>query len=157
MTDVPESERKAEQVALDFVPAAGIVGDDQEDTILLRKMSENAERYISSFSWCEDILESYFGGGVGGIFTVFFFHIRTSRSDVDPWMWVIVGDIPPAYLPFADCKTPADVFRTYIHGMTKWVELARKGQTGTPDQGVPPVDVPATPEWAEKSTRGSTD
>jgi hypothetical protein len=87
---------------------------------------------------------------VGGIFALFFFHIRTSRSDVDPWIWVIVGDVPSAYIPFADCKTPARVFRSYIHGMTKWVELARKGQTGTSDQGVPPVDVPATPEWAEK-------
>ncbi|MGA9306103.1 MAG: hypothetical protein WBW31_11945 [Candidatus Sulfotelmatobacter sp.] len=34
--------------------------------------------------------------------------------------------------------------------MSKWVELARMGKTGTPDQGVPPVNVPATPEWAEK-------
>jgi hypothetical protein len=34
--------------------------------------------------------------------------------------------------------------------MSKWIELARKGQTGTPDQGVPPVNLPATPEWAEK-------
>lgn len=105
----------------------------------------------SSFSWCEGILESYFGGGVGSIFAVFFFHIRTGRADVDPWIWIVVGDIPSAYLPLSDCETPAQVFRTYVDGMSRWVEFARKGQPGdaTPPD-VPPVDVPPTPEWAER-------
>jgi hypothetical protein len=69
---------------------------------------------------------------------------------VDPWIWTIVGDIPPAYLPVSDCKSPAEVFRTYLSGMNRWVEFVRKGQSGTPEQGVPPVNVPATPEWAER-------
>ena len=34
--------------------------------------------------------------------------------------------------------------------MSKWVERARLGQAGTPDQGIPPVDVLPTPEWAER-------
>lgn len=143
-------ELQGQQVASDLTPAKSIVGDDEQDTFLLRTMADDAERYISSFPWCKAVLESYFGGGVGGIFAVFFFHIRPSRPGVEPWIWGIVGDIPPAYLPLSDCKTPTEVFRTYIRGMSNWVELARKGQTGTPDQGVPPVDVPATPEWAER-------
>lgn len=143
-------ELKGKQVAADLVPVGNIVGDDEQDTVLLRKMAHDAERYICSFPWCGAVLKSYLGGGVGGIFAVFFFHIRPSRPDVEPWIWIIVGDIPPAYLPLSDCKSPAEVFRTYIRGMTNWVELARKGLTGTPAQGVPPVNVPATPEWAEK-------
>lgn len=34
--------------------------------------------------------------------------------------------------------------------MSKWVELARKGEKGTQEQGIPPVNLPSTPEWAEK-------
>jgi len=36
--------------------------------------------------------------------------------------------------------------------MSKWVALAREGRSGTADDGIPPVNVnvPATPEWAEK-------
>ena len=64
-----------------------------------------------------------------------------------------MGDIPPAYLPISDCQSPTEVFRTYINGMSRWVKLARLGQTGTPEQGIPPVNVPATPEWAEKLER----
>ena len=60
------------------------------------------------------------------------------------------GRCSPAYLPVNDCDSPAEMFRTYLRGMSKWVELARKGETGTAEQGVPPVNVPATPEWAEK-------
>jgi hypothetical protein len=37
--------------------------------------------------------------------------------------------------------------------MSNWVELAWKGRTGTSERGVPPVNVPATPEWAEKINR----
>ncbi len=142
-------ELKGQQVASELVPSASIVGGDEQDTILLRKMSEDAKSYISSFSWCETILTSYFGGGVGGIFAVFFFHIRPSRPKVDPWIWVVVGDVPPAYLPISDCGSAAEVFRSYIDGMRAWVDLARRGRSGTPAQGVPPVDLPTTPECAE--------
>jgi hypothetical protein len=143
-------ELQGEQIASGLTPAGNIVGDDEQDTVLLRKMSEDATRYISSFPWCDGVLNSYFGGGVGGIFAVFLYHIRPYRPNVEPWTWIVVGDIPPAYLPLTDCKSPAEVFRTYIRGMNNWVELARKGRTGTSEQGVPPVNVPATPEWAEK-------
>jgi hypothetical protein len=113
-------------------------------------MADEARRYVSSFSWCEAVLDSYFGGGVGGIFAVFFLHIRPSRSGIDPWIWSMVGDIPSAYLPLSDCDSPAEAFKTYVVGMSNWVELARQGKTGTARQGVPPVNVPSTPEWAER-------
>jgi hypothetical protein len=104
MSTDPTPELNGTQVASELVPAASIVGDDEQDTVLLRKMSEDAKQYISSFPWCETILGSYFGGGVGGIFAVFFFHIRPSRSDVAPWIWIVVGPIPSAYLPISDCQ-----------------------------------------------------
>ncbi len=145
-----ESESKGEQVAFGLVPSSLVEGDDEQDTTLLRKMSEDASTYVSSFSWCEVIRESYFGGGVGGIFAVFFLRIRPSRPDVDPWIWTMVGDIPPAYLPLCDCESPAQAFRSYICGMTRWVEMARSGGAVIPKWNVPPVNLPATPEWAEK-------
>jgi hypothetical protein len=144
-------ELKGKKVASGLAPSANIVGDDEQDTALLRTMAGEAMRYIRSFSWCKNVLDSYFGGGVGGIFAVFLFHIRPSRPDVDPWIWIVVGDIPPAYLPLCDCELPADVFRTYIRGMRRWVEFAREGRPDKPPAAdIPPVNVPPTPEWAEK-------
>jgi len=144
------AEAEGMRIALGLVPVAKMKGDDAVDTRLLRKMSEEARRYISAFSWCNSIIDSYFAGGVGGIFAVFLFHIRSGRRGISPWIWVMVGDIPPAYLPLDDCSSAAEAFGVYIRGMSKWVEFARKGKTGSVEQGVPPVNVPGTPEWAER-------
>jgi hypothetical protein len=65
MNSVP-IELKGKEVSLGLVPSGSIVGDDEEDTVLLRKMFDGAKQYISSFSWCDAVLDSYFGGGVGG-------------------------------------------------------------------------------------------
>jgi len=145
-----ENELAGKRIAAGLVATKNINGEDETDTALLRGMAEEAKRYITSFPWCGSVLESYFGGGFGGIFAIFFFHIHPSRPEVDSWIWIMTGDVPPAYLPLTDSDSPAAAFRTYFHGMSRWVELARKGQTGTPQQGVPPVNLPATPEWAEK-------
>lgn len=83
-------------------------------------------------------LSSFFGGGVGGVFAVFLFNIHPARPEISSWIWVVVGDIPSAYLPLEDCNSPDGVFKTYMRGMSKWVELARQGRSGTPDDGVPP-------------------
>ena len=140
---------RGEQVAADLIPAEEIIGNDEQDTRLLHDMLRGAREYISSFSWCSTILSAHFAGGFGGIFAIFFFNIRPNRTGVDPWIWIIIGDIPPAYLPITDCISVTEVFRTYIAGMKKWVELAKNGTSGTPEQGVPPVDLPASPENAE--------
>src|ERR1700704_1264925 len=81
------------------VPVERMTGDDDEDAALLRGMSTGAEEYLRSFSWCGDVLSSFFGGGVGGVFAVFLFNIHPARPEVSSWIWVVVGDIPSAYLP----------------------------------------------------------
>jgi hypothetical protein len=131
------------------VPVERLAGDDDDDTALLQQMLQEAKNYILSFSWCESIRGSYFAGGVGKIFAIFLFNISPARPDVDKWMWIVVGDIPPAYLPLEDCRTSREVFDTYIASMQRWVELAREGREAAPEDCAPPVNVPATREWAE--------
>ncbi len=48
MSAVP-IEIQGEQIASGLTPAGNIVGDDEQDTVLLRNMSGGATRYISSF------------------------------------------------------------------------------------------------------------
>jgi len=131
------------------VRAERIAGEDEEDTELLKEMLEEAKNYVLSFSWCESILGSYFAGGVGKIFAIFLFNISPARPEVDSWMWIVVGDVPPAYLPLEDCRTSREVFDTYIAGMKRWVELVREGREAAPEDRVPPVNIPANREWAE--------
>ena len=127
------------------VSISQMVGDDEEDTRLLREMCELARSYLSSFSWCKAITDFYFGDGIGGIIAIFFAHIEPTQPDVDEWLWVIVGDIPPAYLVTDDCCTPQQAAEGYIEEMRRWVAAAKIGQTS---EDIIPVNVPATPEWA---------
>jgi hypothetical protein len=133
----------------DVVPVEQMSGDDEEDTALLRGMLEQAKNYVQSFSWCDSIISSYFAGGVGKVFAIFLFKINSSNRDVDPWEWVFVGDIPPAYLPLEDAPSKMAAFETYLDGMGRWVTVAREGREPQPEDCCPSVNVPATPECAE--------
>jgi hypothetical protein len=133
------------------IPVRGVValdqmaGEDSEDTTLLRAMASGAQNYVRGFSWCKNIRDVYFGDGVGGLVGVFLFRIEPSRQDVDEWLWVVFGDVPPAYLVTDVCKTPSQALEGYMKEMSKWVGLARQSQSST---SVIPVYVPATPENA---------
>jgi hypothetical protein len=103
----------------------------------------------ASFSWCDSLVSSYFAGGVGKLFAIFLFKITSGNSDVDSWEWVFVGDVPPAYLPLEDANSKMRAFDTYIKGMKRWIQAAREGREPTSEDCCPPVNVPATPEWAK--------
>jgi hypothetical protein len=131
------------------VPVERMKGDDDEETAFLREMFEQAISYIHSFSWCDSVVGSYLAGGVGKIFAIFLFKISSRRSDVDLWEWIFVGDVPPAYLPMEDAGTRMQAFDAYLDGMRRWVAVAREQREPEPEDRCPPVNVPATPEWAE--------
>jgi hypothetical protein len=137
-------------MAVDFsriVPVDHMKGDDEEDTALLKQMLEEASRYLCSFDWCSRVVRAWFGLGVGGVVAVFLFEIGPVSSDVDPLLWVIVGDLPPAYLVTDSLATPSDALRTYVEEMRTWVETVKGGGSL---EDVIPVDTPATPEFAER-------
>lgn len=131
--------------ATEIVELSEMVGEDEDDAILLRELASTARVYLGSFEWSESVLETYYGLGVGGIVGVFLFHIVPSQAEIDEWLWVVVGDLPPAYLVLDDAKTPVAALQAYVSEMNEWVELAKLGQTS---DEVIPVNVPATPEFA---------
>lgn len=137
----------------DVLPVSGVVpisrmsGEDAAETELLRRMEQEARRFISQFEWCDGMNEFYFGGGIGGIFAVFLADIKPAQPAVDRYLWIVVGDIPSAYLVTDDCPDPREALEGYIWEMRKCVVLARQGLTS---EDVIPVNVPATPEWAKQ-------
>jgi hypothetical protein len=124
-----------------------IHGDSAEDTEMLREMGVEAENFLLSFPWCSEITDRYFGGGVGKLVAVFLFRIGSSRVEVDSWLWVVVGDLPPAYLVTDSLKTPLSALRAYVELRRDWVNAVREGASTS---GLMPMIVPATAEWASK-------
>jgi hypothetical protein len=123
-----------------------IPGETEKDTLLLRKMAEDARQYLLSFHWCLGIQKGWFGWGVGAIAAVFLFEIDPATPNVDKLLWVIVGDLPPAYLVVDESPTPIDALRTYVELMQEWIIAIREGKS---TEGCIPVNSAPTRESAD--------
>lgn len=133
-----------------LTPSSEIKGDSEEDTNLLRQMFQKAEAFLKSFAWCSDVKDSYFGLGAGGVVAVFLFHIAPAHDGVDDWLWVVVGDLPPAYLVTDESPSAVSALRAYIREMRQWTNAARLGRSV---DGLIPVDAEPTLENAERLSK----
>lgn len=143
-------EKNAMSENVDFskvTPASHLRGDSDEDTALLHSMLKEAEGYLCSFEWCQSIIDSYFGIGVGGVVAVFLFRIEPVGEGIDDWIWAVVGDLPPAYITTDEAPNPACALDGYIGAMQAWVDAVERGLTVAE---LIPVDVSPTSENAAK-------
>jgi hypothetical protein len=123
------------------------MGDgDEEEQQLLQPMLEEARSYLQGFGWCEGVDAEYFGMGCGNVFAIFLFEIRNTGFPENHLLWVVVGDIPPAYLRVDANDDPEDALDMYIRMMGAWVDAVEQGK---PVDGLIPVNVPPTAEYAE--------
>lgn len=121
-------------------------------------MLARARSYLSSFRWCRAIRECYVGEiAVGAVVLVVLFRIEPTDEDVDEWLWVVVGDLPPAYLVTDQAPDAPAALARYAEEMDRWVSAVRAGE---PADDLIPVQtaggrhpLPATPEHAEDLAR----
>lgn len=118
-------------------PADVSTGDDDLDSA-----RAEARQYLEFYNWVLSVKGEYFGYGAEGIIYIFLFEIEPGRPEVNRWIWVIVGDVPPAFLPADDATSPFEVLDSYIGALEEWVEAAREGKSVAE---LIPVNVDATP------------
>lgn len=118
----------------------------KENALELNEMYQEARAFLEFYDWCLEIKETFVGILYLGIVGVFLFRILPSRQNVDEWVWVIVGDLPPAYLTMDECPNPATALDGYIGAMQEWVDAAQKGKSIAE---LIPVNVPATKQNAD--------
>jgi hypothetical protein len=123
------------------------LGDgDEEEARELKKLYEEARRYIGSFRWSGEIKRVLFGLGIGGVVGVFLVELAPAAPpDVDSILWVVVGDLPPAYLSVDEAPEPDLALEAYILQMRRWVEAVKAGTEVT---DLIPVNAPPTLENA---------
>src|SRR4051812_33220929 len=99
-----------------------------EDTRLAIQDSLNeARNYLAYFEWITGIKSELLGVHFEGIISLFLFEIEAAREDVDRWIWVVVGDVPTAYITCEDAKDPFGAIDGYLGAMEDWVKAAREG------------------------------
>ncbi len=111
------------------------------------ELFREAKSEIEFYDWCLEILDSYVGLFFAGIVGVFLFKIRPSSDDIDEWIWVVVGDLPPIYITTEESPNAACALDSYIGAMEEWVDAVANGKS---IDDLVPVNVPATIENAEK-------
>jgi len=130
----------------DVEPVSEVEWDAPEDAGLFDPMVADAKAFMTGFDWCHGLQTLHVGVAIPGVVAVFLAQIVPGRDDVDEWLWVVVGDLPPAYLVVDDAPDSKEALRRYIELMAAWVAAARAGQ---PTGDLIPVNVNPTPEAAE--------
>ena len=118
--------------------------EDKEDIVSMHK---EAREFLEFYNWCLEITEEYVGILYPGIVGVFLFRIKPISKQVDEWIWVVVGDLPPAYLTCEICPNPVAALNGYIGALLEWVDAAENGKSVA---NLIPVNVPATKDNAKK-------
>jgi hypothetical protein len=128
------------------VPLNELHGDDDLDTKLLRAMAEEAIRYVRSFPWCIELHETYFSDGVGGVVALFLSCVTIRQAETPEWIWVIVGDLPSAYMEFEPSHSPRAALLRYIEGVEEWLAASEEER---PSANLIPIDVPPGTEFID--------
>ncbi|WP_067664797.1 hypothetical protein [Ferrimonas marina] len=122
--------------------------DFKHEEFLLESYDE-AKKYINDFDWHKGIKDTFVGMCFDGILCVFLFDCELTiekELEGDNFVWVIVGDLPPAYITSENAPNPACALDGYVGAMLEWVKAAASGDTV---DDLIPVNVPANPENSE--------
>ena len=117
------------------------------DARSIEKLHTGARAFLEYYTWCGHITEEYVGLIYPGIVGVLLFRFVPTRPEVDEWVWVITGDLPPAYITCEDSPNPATALDAYIGAMEEWVEAAEQG---APTGNLIPVNVEPSKENAAR-------
>jgi hypothetical protein len=122
-------------------------GEDVEETDLGRRIVADAVSYLAGFAWCDSLVEVWAGIMIPPVLGVVLAQIDAGDGDADEWLWVVVGDLPSAYINFDQGFTPnaACALDSYVGNMQHWAEAVEQGRSV---EGEYPVDAEPTVENA---------
>jgi len=106
---------------------ASVAGEDDEETEELNQLCDAAQTFIGSFRWHGEIKRILFGLGIADVVGVFLVELLPASPDIDSLLWVVVGDVPPAYFVTDGTPEPDLALEAYIREMRRWVEAVKAG------------------------------
>ncbi|MDQ2799460.1 MAG: hypothetical protein M3Y13_07450 [Armatimonadota bacterium] len=109
------------------------------------ELARRAEQFLAGHRWCKSISERYLAWALAPQTGVFFFRLIPAYKGVDKELWVIIGDLPPAYIVCDKAQSWQEALDAYGVEMMKWVEAVRNGRSITK---LIPVNAEPTSEYA---------
>ncbi|WP_300574806.1 hypothetical protein [Phenylobacterium sp.] len=121
---------------------------DPEEDAQLAELEAEARDYVGTRPWAKPISEMLLAFGVSRILALFLVRFDEPISwegEEDAELWVIVGDLPPAYFATDDSPNPAEALETYCIFMEDWADRVLNGDDL---EGAYPVAADPTEEHA---------
>ena len=108
-------------------------------------MLDAANAYLNSFKWAGVQRRFWVAECIPGVMAMFLVELNPAKPGIDPYVWVIVGDLPPAYLSTVYVRSPRAALDGYIAELLAWVEAVEQGK---PIDGLMPINGAPTRENA---------
>jgi hypothetical protein len=83
--------------------------------------------FLDKFKWASGRKNLWVADCIPGVLGIFLVELDPQGRDIDQYIWVVVGDLPPAYLSSEYAKSPKDALDGYIGEMMAWVEAVENG------------------------------
>ncbi len=116
----------------------------------IRALAGSAVSFLERQSWCAKVVSGQVAFAVPEVLGIFLLQLEPSKPNVDRSLWVVVGDLPPAYLVCDDAPDWRQALARYSEEMSRWVRAVK---TGASLDQVIPVNAAATLENAESLER----
>jgi hypothetical protein len=123
-----------------MIPAGNIANAE------VRQFADEARAFVASHDWCARVTDVRLAWACAGVLGVFQVQLEPSRPGVDQRLWVVVGDLPTAYLVQDDASTWREALGAYVTEMSRWVDAVNQGD---PLDDVIPVPIEPTQEHAK--------
>jgi hypothetical protein len=112
-----------------MLPIHQMKGESEFETRLLLSYVDEACMWLSGYTWCTEIRERLFGVGVGGVIAVFLIEVVVKSVDLE-WLWVVVGDLPPAYFARSHAGSPCEALLFYCNLVEQWADAVGREPSG---------------------------
>jgi hypothetical protein len=92
-------------------------------------LADKPNEFLDTFSWAKARKNRWVAYFVPAVIRIFLVELDPQDRDVDQFIGVIVGDLPPAYLSPVYAKSPKDALDGYMGEMSAWADAVAKGES----------------------------
>ena len=128
-----------------MVNTHGMIPVDQLQNLKLIEYAQRVTPFLQKLGYWSSIDSIVLAWGVSDIVAVFFVQVTPKRLEIDDRIWVVVGDLPPAYFVCDNINDWQEALGAYVDEMGKWVEAVLECRS---IQHLIPVNVAPTIEHA---------
>jgi hypothetical protein len=106
---------------------------DYENKVELERLASlrhEAEQFLRGLRWTPPIAELTLAFGVAPIAALYLARFERGvegEGNCDTEVWVMVGDLPPAYFVVDECPRPVDALEVYCELMEDWADNVTAG------------------------------